>query len=520
MANPLSGNEERILILAATQGDAGVIRRVLDGYGLQGLVCEDLGVFLDALAGGAGVAVIACEALAAAQIPALVEVLETMPAWSTLPVVVLTEAEALDRTEPRLLALLEQLPNVTLLERPLRPLALVSVLRSALQGRRSQYQVRDLLERARQEVELRDRFLALLGHELRNPLAPLRYAVESLHLQVGQDSPLHPELTLIDRQVTQMNYLVDDMLDAARVAAGRITLERRPIPLASALEAAVEALQPLIDGRQQRLSVALPEAGVMLEADHGRLVQVFTNLLRNAAQYTPEGGTLRVVVEPDGDTVWVHFRDSGVGIDEDTLPWLFDVFARGRQERHEFKGLGLGLPLVKQLVELHDGSIRVNSAGPGQGSEFSLRLPRLVKTDATETVPVPTPDLHRSLRLLVVDDEPAGADALVALLGRLGHQARAAYDGYQALDILPDWQPALMLVDLSMPGLDGYSLARQLRRMPPKQQPWLVALSGLSQAEADQEQGLLEGYLMKPIDLSTLKALLARVEGWQRDRGG
>jgi len=510
-------HEERILILAPTQGDAGVIRRVLDGHGLQGLICENLTDFIQALETGAAVAVIACEALEAARIAELVNTLQAKPTWSALPVVILTETEALDRADPRLLGLLEQLPSVSLLERPLRPLTLVSVLRSALQGRRSQYVVRDLLAQTRQDVELRDRFLALLGHELRNPLAPLRYAVESLRFQVDEKSPLHPELNLIDRQVTQLNHLVDDMLDAARVAAGRIALARRPMPLAGALEEAVESVHPLIQERQQRLSLVLPEAGVMLNADHKRLVQVFTNLLRNATQYTPEGGSLRVVVEPEAETVWIHFRDSGIGIDSDTLPRLFDVFARVRQERHEFKGLGLGLPLVKRLTELHDGSIRVSSPGPGQGSEFSLRLPRLVIGDQPEPAPAPDPGLWRSLRILVVDDEPAGADALAELLARLGHQARAVYDGHQALDALPDWQPQLMLVDLSMPGLDGYSLARQLRRMPLNQQPWLVALTGLSQTEADRQETVFDGYLMKPIGLTTLKSLLAQAEGWQRD---
>ncbi|HEX5269577.1 MAG TPA: ATP-binding protein, partial [Gemmataceae bacterium] len=337
------------------------------------------------------------------------------------------------------------------------------------------------LHRARRWAEEADRrkdeFLAMLAHELRNPLAPLRTAAEILRL--AEDGETGPAREVIERQVRQMTCLVDDLLDLSRITRGKVLLEMGRVALAAVVGAAVENARPLIEARRHRLTVALPPEPVWLHADPTRLTQVFANLLNNAAKYTESGGQIRLTAERDGGAVVVRVRDSGVGIAPDTLPHVFDLFAQAERSLGLSEGgLGVGLTLVRRLVELHGGSVTAHSEGAGQGSEFVVRLPfqgplSLVpcplsraehKGQGTRDKGQGTRDKGQGTRrILVVDDNKDSADTLAHLLTLLGHEARTAYDGEAALEAAPLFRPEVVLLDLNLPGLSGLEVARRLR---------------------------------------------------------
>lgn len=377
--------------------------------------------------------------------------------------------------------------------------------------RRLQAQTQQLAEADRRK----DEFLALLAHELRNPLAPVSNVVQLIKRQ-GTPAPetVRWAMGMIERQVQHLTRLVDDLLDVARITRGRITLVREPVRLADLLSVALETEQPLFDQNQHTLAVALPTQPLVVEGDKVRLVQVFANLLDNAAKYTPRGGRIEVSAQREGREAVVRVRDTGIGIPREALPRLFDMFV---QIDHPAglggsSGLGLGLSLSRRLVEMHGGRIEAMSPGPGRGSEFSVHLPLFAEesgssADLQEDESFAN-EAHR-VRALVVEDQVEVAASFSMLLEAMGHTVRTVHDGAAAIAVARRFRPDVAFVDIRMPGMDGYEVARRLRKEFGKRLA-LVAVTGFGQ-ERDRQRAFEAGFdqhLLKPVRVESLEDLL------------
>jgi PAS domain S-box-containing protein len=360
----------------------------------------------------------------------------------------------------------------------------------------------------------KDEFLAMLGHELRNPLSPI---VTALHLmKMRGDTRTAREQAIIERQLDHLTRLVDDLLDVSRITRGKVELRKERVELAEVLMKAVEMASPLLEQRSHRLEIDVPREGLACEGDPVRLAQVVSNLLTNAARYTPTGGRVWLQAAREGGELVVRVRDNGMGISKEMLPQLFDLFFQGRRgiERKE-GGLGLGLALVKTLVALHGGSVAAASEGPDCGSEFTVRLPAL--DDAPATAPQPgggaEPALApsgRGVRVLIVDDNIDAAEMLGRWLAEAGYEVKVAHDAADALQVAAAFAPDVALLDIGLPVLDGYELAAQLRRELAGRACRLIALSGYGQ-EADRARSEKAGFsqhLVKPVHPKALLALL------------
>jgi signal transduction histidine kinase/ActR/RegA family two-component response regulator len=372
--------------------------------------------------------------------------------------------------------------------------------------------VRDLAEEARRK----DEFLAMLAHELRNPLAPVRTGLQVLRMKGTANPEVDRLAEMMNRQVAQIVRLVDDLLDVSRITRGTVTLRRERVDLAEVLGQAVEAARPLLDARRHQLSVTLAGEAIHLDADPARLAQVVANLLNNAGKYMDEGGRIWLTARRDGDEAVISVRDAGVGIPADMLPKVFDLFTQiDRTLDRSQGGLGVGLTLVRSLVELHGGTVHATSPGPGQGSEFVVRLPALpVNSEPASVRPAETSPAAPARRILVVDDNVDAADSLATLLDLSGHQVWTAYGGAAALDVADTHRPEVILLDIGLPGMDGHEVARRLRRHPALSDVMLVALTGYGQ-EADRRRTQDAGFdhhLVKPVDPDDLTRLLVRVK--------
>jgi signal transduction histidine kinase/CheY-like chemotaxis protein len=375
----------------------------------------------------------------------------------------------------------------------------------------------NIAERERADAALRDadrrkdEFLAMLSHELRNPLAAISTAVQLMRLR---DAAI-PEVGTLERQTAHLTRLVDDLLDVSRITQGKIELRRRPVEMSDALLRAMEMAQPLIEARAHRVIIdSLPRAGLRVNADPHRLAQILFNLLSNAAKYTPRGGEIKVRAGRAGERVFASVRDNGMGIAPDLIDRVFDMFVQQEQTIARSEGgLGLGLTIVRSLAELHGGRVRAQSAGLGMGSEFTVELPAaLGEAAAAEQAPARAAPPKAGRRVLVVDDNVDAAQAVAALMGLLGHTVRVAHDGPQALAEAERFEPEIAFLDLGLPGLDGYQLAQALRqRANGSPLPRLVALTGYA-LESDRARSAAAGFadhLVKPVDLSSLERVLA-----------
>ena len=379
---------------------------------------------------------------------------------------------------------------------------------------RSRAATAELNLQLRQEHERKDEFLAVLSHELRNPLSPLVHSVEILRRTTSSDRRLGRHLEVMARQLQQLTHLVDDLLDVSRVSRGLIELRREHVLLQDILDDAVEAARPLVEGRGHLLQRSELPAGLLVHADRVRLTQVFANLLANAAKYTNPGGRISVSVVSDQRRVSVVVQDTGIGIPPDMLSRVFDMFTQvpAAQVRSQ-GGLGIGLTLARRLVELHGGRITAHSRGEGQGSTFTVSLPQLV-TGAARTPQQQEPTAGHAPaggrpRVLVVDDNVDGAEAMAALIDHMGAEVRIAGDGQQALREAVAFEPHLVLLDIGLPGMDGYETARRLRGLPGRQAR-LIALTGYGSAQ-DRERSLAAGFdehLVKPVPAERMQRLL------------
>jgi signal transduction histidine kinase/ActR/RegA family two-component response regulator len=513
--------EEAVLILAPTAKDAALCRKILEQAGVECAPCRDVADLCAGIDGGAGVALLGEEALTLESLELLRLAIRRQPAWSDFPLLVLTEEGADSEVVVRTL---EILGNVTLLERPVRVPAMVSAVRAALRARRRQYQIRNYLaENDRVTAALReadrrkDEFLAILAHELRNPLAPLRNALEAMRLRPHDREAATWARGLMERQLAQMVRLIDDLLDLSRVSRGRIELRHERVELRSLVQAALDICRGAIEGNRHRFTLELPAEPLALRCDPTRLVQVISNLLSNAAKYTPPGGHITLAARREArGVVEMSVRDTGIGIPRDMLGRVFEMFTQVPQSLERSQGgLGIGLTLVKRLVELHGGSVEARSEGAGLGAEFVVRLPE----DASAAVPsvavLPPQPQARRQRILVADDNRDAADSLTYMLRIAGHDVRTAYDGQQALEIAETYRPAVALVDLGMPRLNGYDTARRLRARPDGEDMVLIALTGWGQPD-DRSRSLAAGFdhhVVKPVDPSLLERLLAAPPG-------
>ena len=373
----------------------------------------------------------------------------------------------------------------------------------------------DARDQAEAANRAKDEFLAMLGHELRNPLYAVRNALTAAMLNPPSRERA---LEIARRQTDQLGRIVDDLLDVARITQGRVPLKKARVPLGQILKQTVDAAQPLFLERGHTLVLDLPEETILVNADSSRLQQAVGNLLSNAAKYTDPGGTITVSARRDGDAAVISVRDNGMGIAADLLPRVFDLFRQGQRSMERAQGgLGIGLTLVRSIAELHGGSVDVTSAGIGLGTEFIVRLPALASVATAESGELvdSTGRLRERhpVRVLMVEDNPDAAESLVMLLELLGHHVRLAHDGARALEAARANIPDVMLIDIGLPGMDGYEVAAAIRNDPALRHLVLVALTGYGRPE-DKNRAMAAGFdyhLIKPVDVGTLKELVGRV---------
>jgi CheY-like chemotaxis protein len=382
------------------------------------------------------------------------------------------------------------------------------------------YVAEAVARRAAEDANRRkDEFLAMLGHELRNPLWAVVTALESIKAggkTAGRPTSegLGPELAIVERQVERLTHIVGDLLDVARITRGKIALRREAVQLAAAIGDALAGARPLIERRAHQVTIRVAD-DLLVDADRHRVRQVFENLLFNAAEYTAEHGRIEITAEPDGDFARVAVRDNGRGIPASLLPSLFELFVQGEQPLDRSQGgLGVGLTIARQLAELHGGTIDAFSDGPGTGATFAVRWPLASeRTPTAELRPLPRPSAGMARRILIVDDNIDAAELLTTLLQTLGHDVALAHDGTAALDIAPGFAPQVALLDIGLPNMDGYELARRLRQFEGCRRTLLVAVTGYGQDD-DRQRSRDAGFahhLVKPVELATLTTLLDTV---------
>jgi PAS domain S-box-containing protein len=370
--------------------------------------------------------------------------------------------------------------------------------------------VKDREHRLHYEAQLKDEFLATLAHELRNPLAPLRNVSAILRMEQLSDTA-RQATGVMERQISQLVRLIDDLMDVSRISRGQLTLRKERVNLRSIIESAVETAQPQLTSAGVGLTLDIPTVPLMLDADATRISQVVLNLLTNAAKFTPSGGSVTVVARPQGERVSITVRDTGVGIAPEDQERVFGMFVQlNRDMRRSQTGLGIGLTLVKQMTEMHGGSVAVWSAGTGQGSEFTITLPLAIAVEGTLDQHRVEPAARLALKILVADDSQDGADSLAFLLKAAGHDVVTAYDGRTAIQLAERHRPDAVLLDIGMPEVSGYDVARAIRREAWGRPMRLIALTGWGQAEHRRrsiEVGF-DDHLVKPVELDLLENVL------------
>jgi signal transduction histidine kinase len=366
----------------------------------------------------------------------------------------------------------------------------------------------------------KDEFIAMLAHELRNPLAPIRTAVQLLRMKELTPSYRLRAREIIERQVEHLVRLIDDLLDVSRITRGKILLHHEPVSIGAVIAEAVETARPAIEARGHELEVELPDEPMTVEGDKTRLVQIVGNILHNAAKFTDPGGDISLRVTREGPHAFIRVKDTGIGITKEQLPTIFELFAQVQAEsRSSQGGLGIGLALVRRLVDMHGGTVAVHSDGLGHGTELTVRLPVTAQQAAAAAIESPrseaTPAMS-SLRILVADDNYDAAASLATLLELRGHEVRTAHEGEEALECGEAFKPHVVLLDLGMPKMDGFETARQMRLRPWGTQATLIALTGWGQQQDRQRtaEGGFDFHLVKPVAVAELFEVLASAGAW------
>ena len=550
MLTDANRNEDRILLLAPTRRDGEVTSALLSSAGLSCVVCRDLSGLSEEIADGAGAVLLTEEALTAPGIAQLVAVIQAQPSWSQLPIVLLMRGGAQSTVAA---SVLQALGNVMLLERPAPTRTVVSAMGAALSARKRQYQIRDQLEEihraeirardlqdqlahllageraARTEAErvsqMKDEFLATVSHELRTPLNAIYGWTQILKMNAVDAQTIQEGIAVIDRNVRAQTQLIEDLLDVSRIVSGKVRLDMQPVDLADVLQATLETVRPAMEAKQQRLNTIIDPSAGLVRGDPGRLQQVFWNLLTNAIKFTPQGGSIRVLTQRVGSHIEISVSDSGEGISSEFLPRLFDRFSQADgSSKRKHGGLGLGLSIVKNLVELHGGSVRAESAGEGLGATFVIRLPLRVAGARNQDLPHAQNVLSTAafdgddlkldgLKILVVDDEPDARDLVRRFLAECGATPALAASVAEAQELLETFAPDVIISDIGMPERDGYDFIRDLRTKGCKTPA--VALTAFARAE-DRIRSIQSGYqthLPKPIEPAELVAVVASLAG-------
>jgi signal transduction histidine kinase/CheY-like chemotaxis protein len=496
-APPSVASNEVVLVLAWRRRDAELTVELLAREQVAATVCESAAALCASMEAGAGVAIVAEEALTDDVVAQIEQCLARQPPWSDFPFVVFTASRTLDAINDERWS---RLGNVALLERPVRVRAMLATVRAALRARGRQYY-------ARRAIEARDQFLAMLGHELRNPLAAVRLAASLL----GGNDPKHAarHLSVIDHQTLHLSRLIDDLLDVARVTYGKVSLRPEPLSLDGLVEGCCRSLDQAFRDRGVSLTLSI-QPKLPVRGDRVRLEQVFSNLLQNAIKYTLPGGSVRVSASAKAGSAVVAIRDTGVGLDAEMLPRIFDLFAQvDRSLDRAEGGLGIGLTLVRSLVQLHGGSVRVKSKGLGHGAEFQVELPMVqdipVKEEADHR---PSSPAESPARVVVVEDGEDIRDLLKELLEMEGHAVYTAGDGPTGVERILSVEPDIAFIDIGLPTFDGYEVARQVRANGSRTR--LVALTGYGQKD-DRSHARRAGFdrhLTKPVSLTDIQVAM------------
>jgi two-component system, sensor histidine kinase len=512
----------RVLLLAPTRRDREATRQLLERAGISSIAYEGPKSLKGEIESSVGAILMTDAAFADPNIDHLLGALSHQPVWSDIPVVLLCRMGFQSQAAEKVV---NSLSNLTLLERPSSSRTLLSSMQAALRARARQYELREKFEEIRRtaaqlratEAALReadrrkDLFLATLAHELRNPLAPIRTAAQILASPKLALPQLHWAQNVIHRQVGHMALLLDDLLDIARITQGKLELKKTRVTLTDVVDSAVEAARPLIDSKQHQFTVTLPSEKLTFEADELRLSQVLSNLLTNAAKYTDPAGHIALAGTVQDGTLCLSVKDDGIGLSSEALTRIFEMFSQVESATIRSEGgLGIGLALVKGLLDLHGGTIEARSDGPGHGSEFTVRLPFDDPPSLKPAAPGGPPAATAAHRVMVADDNKDAADSLAMLLELAGHEVRVACGGRAALSLAQTFRPDVAIIDIGMPDLNGYEVARQLRR-----EAWgagiaLVALTGWGRDD-DRQQASDAGFdrhLTKPVDPETIDRLL------------
>ncbi len=490
---------DTVLVLAPRGRDGELMAQLLTSAGIATEIAS-IERICEAMAGSAGAAIITQEALDSTFRTRFATARETQPPWSDFPIIVLANTRSTDV----LTALMQELGNLTVLERPVAPLALLAAVRSALRARARQHE-------ARAAIAQRDQFLAMLGHELRNPLAAIVLAAKLA--RDGRDrSQLDQRIEIIERQSNLLARLVDDLLDVARVTTGKVRLRREAVDLDVVIRSVITALED--NARRRSVTVVFSGgSGMIVDGDTVRLEQVVSNLLSNAIKYSPAGRTVRVSLSRVGDECEIRVRDQGIGIAPEMRPRVFELFAQAEDSLDRADGgMGIGLTLVQRLVQLHDGNVDVMSAGLGHGSEFIVRLPIGKPAVAENVIPIRDKLDDQKIRVVLVEDNADLRDMTRDLLVDLGCHVEVAVDGFEGVERIVAVHPDLALVDIGLPSLDGFGVARAVREQIGRDL-FMVAVTGYGRDE-DRDEALRAGFdrhISKPMSIEALERLLDSV---------
>ena len=498
-------NDFRVLVRGATARDDAMTVRALRRAGIEAQACANPDELRHEVFAGCGAVLLAEERLGDRATAHMLRAIAAQEPWSDLWLLLLARHGA---DSPAIEQAMAMGANLSVLERPMRVAALITAVRTALRARRRQYELRDLLDGLNLADQRKTEFLATLAHELRNPLAPLSNCVGLLKRGVPDQAPV---LKVMDRQLHHMIRLVDDLLELSRITRGKVEMRMEDLDLRRVVDAAVETSRPLVEKGHHRLAIDLRDEPLCVRGDPVRLAQVVSNLLNNAARYTDDRGRILLEAHAEGGEAVLSVIDNGSGLSEEALTGVFDMFTQAdASDTRAQHGLGIGLALVRNLVEMHGGVVSARSAGAGYGSTFEVRLPLIPSARLSGPGIAPVPVRRISQRILVVDDNRDAADTLAHLLEQAGATVQVAYNGPDALGLSEEFGPDVLILDLGMPGMSGLDVARHVRGRPGTP-PVLIALTGWGQS-ADRELTRVAGFrhhLTKPIDFAEMQALLA-----------
>ncbi len=513
--------ESRVLLLAPTPSDGSFTEKLFKDVNISTRICRSMHEVCDETVRGAGMLVLTAETIDAAEFSILSKILRDQPPWSDLPVLLLMSpsTQGLQFSEH-----LRDFHSITYLKRPVEVVALLTAVQSGLRDRQRQYAVREhLIERERHSQALldadrrKDEFLATLAHELRNPLSPLRSGIDLLRMEDDDNEERQSILQMMDRQLHQMVRLVDDLLDVSRITRDKLTLAADLVEVQSIVKASIETTRQMISNSRITLKTFIPLEPVYVRGDSTRLTQVVSNLLNNAVKYSEDSSEIELRITRCDHEVQISVRDSGIGIPSEMLSRVFEMFTQVDSSLTRARGgLGIGLTLVRRIVEMHAGRVTASSDGSGKGSEFRVFLP-LAEATAGEIGEQYQNDWPNFVprRILIVDDTRAARTMLARLLLKLGHEVFECESGQDALMKIDSICPDVVISDIGMPGMDGYELAKALRTHRCCKSTYMVALTGYGQ-ESDRVRAIESGFdchLVKPVSYAVLQRTLSQTAG-------